>query len=49
MPMKNTKKILDKTVHIIKKYYEHSKKNPVLKYKSPATLKKEINLNISHK
>ncbi len=47
--MKNTKKILDKTVNIIKKYYHHSKKNPVLKYKSPATLKKEINLNISHK
>jgi len=41
--------MLEKTVHIIKKYYDHSEKNPVLKYKSPARLKKEINLSIPHK
>lgn len=34
---------------IIKKYYDHSKKYPVLRYKSPQQLKKEINLTISKK
>ncbi|MCX6824297.1 MAG: pyridoxal-dependent decarboxylase [candidate division SR1 bacterium] len=47
--MKNIKTMLDKTVNIINTYYDHSEKNPVLKYKSPATLKKEINLKISQK
>jgi sulfinoalanine decarboxylase/sulfinoalanine decarboxylase/aspartate 1-decarboxylase len=47
--MKDTNKLLDKTVDIIKKYYDHSKKNPVLKYKTPATLKKEIKLTIAKK
>ncbi|MEI6673390.1 MAG: hypothetical protein WCL02_09155 [bacterium] len=47
--MKETKKILDKTVDIIHKYYNHSQKEPVLKYKSPATLKKEIHLEIPKK
>lgn len=41
--------MLRKTVDIIKKYYKHSEKHPVLKYKSPATLKKEINLTISQR
>ncbi len=40
---------MDKTVAIIKKYYEHSEKNPVLRYASPETLKKNINLNIAQK
>lgn len=39
-------KMLDKTVDIIKKYYKHSAKHPVLKYQSPATLRKKINLTI---
>jgi len=34
---------------IIKKYYKHSEKYPVLKYKSPETLNKEINLTIWQK
>ena len=45
----NTDKMLHKTVDIIKEYYRHSEEYPVLKYKSPATLKKEINLTISKK
>ncbi|MFA7298164.1 MAG: aminotransferase class V-fold PLP-dependent enzyme [Candidatus Absconditabacterales bacterium] len=47
--MKNNKKILNKTIKIINKYYDHSEKKPVLKYKSPATLKKEIKLDIAKK
>jgi glutamate/tyrosine decarboxylase-like PLP-dependent enzyme len=42
-------KILKKTMDIIKKYYEHSEKHPVLKYKSPETLKKEIDITIPKK
>lgn len=45
----NTEKIVQKTMDIIKKYYDHSKKYPVLRYKSPQQLKKEINLTISKK
>lgn len=45
--MKNTNEMLDKTVNIIKKYYDHSKKHPVLKYTSPDTFKKTIKLNIA--
>jgi len=42
-------KMLNKTVDIIKKYYKHSKKYPVLKYKSPQTLQKEVDLKIGKK
>jgi len=45
----NTDKILSKTMDIIKAYYQHSEKYPVLKYKSPEQLKKEINLTIPKK
>lgn len=47
--MENTDEILDKTIKIIKKYYDHSKKNPVLKHTSPETLKKNIKLTINEK
>jgi hypothetical protein len=47
--MKNTDKILDRTMAIIKKYYNHSTKNPVLKYTAPKTLKKNIKLSINQK
>lgn len=47
--MENTNKLLDKTMNIIKKYYNHWKKHPVLKYKSPDTLKEKINLTINKK
>ena len=39
--------MLDKTMDIIKKYYDHSKKHPVLKYTSPNTFKKNIKLSIA--
>lgn len=39
--------MLGKTMDIIKKYYKHSEKYPVLKHKTPETLKKEINLTIT--
>jgi len=45
----NTEKILQKTMDIIKKYYFHSEKYPVLTYKSPEKIKKKINLTISKK
>lgn len=45
----NTDKILSKTMDIIKAYYKHSEKYPVLKYKTPEQLKKEINLTIAKK
>jgi hypothetical protein len=45
----NTDKILKKTFDIIKKYYKHSEKHPVLKHKSPEEHKKNINLTISKK
>jgi hypothetical protein len=45
----DTDKMLNKTVAIIKKYYEHSEKNPVLKYKTPEEHKKDINLKIAKK
>jgi sulfinoalanine decarboxylase len=45
----DTKKMLGKTMDIIEKYYKHSEKYPVLRHKSPAQLKKEINLKISKK
>ena len=38
--------MLEKTVQIIKKYYAHSKKVPVLTYKSPRTLSQQIDLQI---
>lgn len=41
--------MMKRTFDIIEKYYEHSEKYPVLKYKSPETLKKEINLKIPRK
>lgn len=47
--MTNTEKMLNKTVAIIKKYYDHSEKHPVLKYTSPDTFKKNIKLNIAKK
>lgn len=47
--MKDTDKIINKTVDIIKKYYEHSKKKPVLKYRAPKELKKDIGLTIEKK
>ena len=47
--MENTDEILDKTIKIIKKYYDHPKKNPVLKHTSPETLKKNIKLTINEK
>ncbi len=40
-------KILRKTTDLIEKYYDHSDKHPVLKYKSPAQLRKEIDLAIT--
>ena len=46
--MKDTDKMLERTMDIIKKYYEHSKKYPVLKYTAPRTLKKNIQLTINH-
>ncbi len=45
----NIEQMLKKTMDIIKKYYTHSEKYPVLKYKSPQQLKKEINLTIPKK
>jgi len=45
--MKDTDKTLERTMDIIKKYYDHSTKNPVLKYTSPDTFKKKIKLNIT--
>lgn len=45
----DTDKILQRTMDIIKKYYEHSEKYPVLKYKSPEQHKKDINLGIPKK
>lgn len=47
--MKDTDKILERTMNIIKKYYAHSEKHPVLKYTSPETLKKTVNLTIWQK
>ncbi len=47
--MKDTDKIINKTVDIIKKYYEHSEKKPVLKYRAPKELKKDIGLTIEKK
>ena len=46
--MKDTDKMLERTMDIIKKYYEHSKKYPVLTYTAPRTLKKNIQLTINH-
>lgn len=43
----NSDKMLQKTIAIIKKYYTHSEQHPVLKYKAPAQLKKEINIKIN--
>lgn len=40
---------MERLMWIIKMYYDHSQKIPVLKYKSPEKLKKEINLKISKK
>jgi len=37
-------KMLKRTTDIIKKYYEHTEKYPVLKYKSPKEHKENINL-----
>lgn len=45
--MEKTDEMLDKTVDIIKKYYKHSQKHPVLKYTSPENFKKKIKLNIA--
>ena len=45
--MEKTDKILDKTIAIIRKYYDHSQKHPVLKYTSPDTFKKNIKLTIN--
>jgi glutamate/tyrosine decarboxylase-like PLP-dependent enzyme len=45
----NTDKMLDKTVAIIRRYYQHSAKYPVLKYKTPQELQKTIDLKISKK
>ena len=45
--MKDTDKMLEKTMDIIKKYYEHSEEYPVLKYTAPETLKKNIKLTIN--
>ncbi len=42
-------KMLKRTFDIIKKYYKHSEKYPVLKYKSPQQHKKDIDLKISKK
>ena len=47
--MKDTDKMLERTMDIIKKYYAHSEKYPVLKYKTPEKIKKEINLTIPKK
>ena len=47
--MKDTDKMLDRTMNIIKKYYIHSEKYPFLKYKTPAEHKKDIDLKISKK
>lgn len=44
--MEKRNKVLDKTMAIIKKYYDHSEKYPVLKHTSPDTLKKNIKLTI---
>ncbi len=46
--MKDTDKMLERTMDIIKKYYEHSEKYPVLKYTTPKTLKKNIKLTINY-
>jgi len=47
--MKDNEKMLHKTMDIIKKYYDHSEKNPVLRYTSPETFKKKIKLSINQK
>lgn len=47
--MENTDKLLDRLTWLIKKYYEHSQKVPVLKYKTPEKLKEEVDLKISKK
>ncbi len=41
--------MLERTVDIIKKYYQESKNEPVLKHLSPIDLKKHINLDIPKK
>jgi hypothetical protein len=45
----DTNEMLQKTMDIIKKYYEHSEKYPVLKYKKPEEHKKDIDLKIPKK
>ena len=45
----DTDKMLKRTIDIIKKYYEHSEKYPVLKHKSPEEHRKDINLKIDKK
>jgi len=44
--MENADKLLNKLTWVIKKYYDHSQKVPVLKYKSPQTISKEIDIKI---
>lgn len=44
--MENADKLLDRLTWIIKKYYDHSQKVPVLKYKSPQTISKAIDIKI---
>lgn len=45
----DTNKMLSKTMDIIKKYYTHSERYPVLKHKTPEQLKKEIDITIPKK
>jgi len=45
--MKDTDKMLNRTMDIIKKYYKHSEKYPVLKHKTPEEHRKNINLKIT--
>jgi len=47
--MKDTDKMLNRTMDIIKKFYEHSEKYPVLKHKTPEEHRRDINLTISKK
>lgn len=44
--MENAEKLLNRLTWIIKKYYDHSQKVPVLKYKSPQTISKAIDIKI---
>ncbi|MFZ2150792.1 MAG: aminotransferase class V-fold PLP-dependent enzyme [Candidatus Absconditicoccaceae bacterium] len=44
--MENADKLLNRLTGIIKKYYDHSQKVPVLKYKSPKAISKEIDIKI---